>query len=272
MLFKVVLFFFFTEEKPKLDPVLKSSPSAPVRAEPITAPKCSTPEQIVEPAAPEAGPEHHLTPGILPGVAAAAMAPVVVATESFPCHLGDMSEGESTAEECGSPDEATAEDAEEELCKEPPGPTVAAETPVTPQEMNGISYERSAVDSTVGEKAMLGEEETLPNVPEPAPAPPVDTSVECTSPPNVPQTLPVQPESPPPPLIAAAQCTTKTSPPAALIPAVVSDDEDDGDVGTPSLDGDVDSVNARSPDTYTELEPSVTLLSFTSRKSPVEGT
>ncbi|XP_040182666.1 eukaryotic translation initiation factor 4 gamma 3 isoform X2 [Rana temporaria] len=258
------------EEKPKLDPVLKSSPSAPVRAEPFIATKCSTPEQIVEPVAPEAGPEHHLTPGILPGVAAAAMAPVVVATESFPCLLGDMSEGESTAEECGSPDEATAEDAEEELCKEPPGPTVAAETPVTPQEMNGISYEHSAVDSAVGEKAMLGEEETLPDVPEPAPAPPMDISVECTSPPNVPQTLPVQPESPPPPLIAAAQCTTKTSP----IPSVVSDhvDEEDGDDdGTPSLDGDVDSVNARSPDTYTELEPSVTLLSFTSRKSPVEA-
>lgn len=259
------------EEKPKLDPVLKSTPSAPVRAEPVPATKCSTPEQIAEPAAPEAGSEHHLTPGILPGVAAAATAPVVVATESFPCHLGDMSEGESTAEECTSPDEAITEDAEEELCKEPPGPTVAAETPVTPQEMNGISYEHSTMDNAVGEKAMLGEE-TAPDVPELAPAPPVDTSVECTSPPNVPQTLPVQPESPPPPLIAAAQCTTKTSPPAALIPAVVSDhrDEED-DVETPSLDGDVDSVNARPAETYTELEPSVTLLSFTSRKSPVEA-
>ncbi|XP_018430227.1 PREDICTED: eukaryotic translation initiation factor 4 gamma 3 [Nanorana parkeri] len=132
--------------------------------------------------------------------------------------------------------------------------------------MNGISYEHSTVDNAVGEKAALGEEPSL-DVPELPLTPPVDTSVECTSP-NVPQ-----PESPPPPLIAAAQCTTKTSPPpAAVLPPVASDHVDEQeDVGTSSFDGAMDSANTRPADPYAEFEPSVTLLSFTSRKSPVEA-
>ncbi|XP_072282819.1 eukaryotic translation initiation factor 4 gamma 3-like [Pyxicephalus adspersus] len=252
-----------TEEKPKLDPVLKSSPSAPVRAEPTAPGKCPTPEPIPEPAAPEVGSEHLLPPGILPGVAAA---PVVVAA----CHLGDTSEGDSTVEECASPDVAITEDAEEELCTEPLGPNVAAETPVTAQEMNGISYEHSATDSDVGEQTMSGEDSSL-DVPELIPAPPVDTSVHCTSP-IVPQTSPLQPETPPPPLISAAQCTMKTSSPAAVLPSVALDHVDEQEDGsTSSLDGAVDSENTRLADTEPEPEPSATFLGFTSRKSPVEA-
>ncbi|KAM5125042.1 eukaryotic translation initiation factor 4 gamma 3 [Mantella aurantiaca] len=237
------------EEKLKLDAVLKSPPAPPLRPEPPASGKCATPEPIPEPiATPEAGSEHHLPPGLL--------APLVVTPQAFPCHLGDGSEGDR--EECGSPEDDMEEEAE--LCKELPGATAAAETPVTPQEMNGISYEHTAADSAAaGEEAMLGEES--PDVSDPAP--PVDRSVECTSPPNV----PVQPESPPPPLIAAAQCTTKTPPP----PAPGSPDPADlqSDVRTPVLGEDMDSADTGPPDTYTE--PTVTLLSFTARKSPVEA-
>nr|DBA15660.1 TPA: hypothetical protein GDO54_003133 [Pyxicephalus adspersus] len=136
--------------------------------------------------------------------------------------------------------------------------------------MNGISYEHSATDSDVGEQTMSGEDSSL-DVPELIPAPPVDTSVHCTSP-IVPQTSPLQPETPPPPLISAAQCTMKTSSPAAVLPSVALDHVDEQEDGsTSSLDGAVDSENTRLADTEPEPEPSATFLGFTSRKSPVEA-
>ncbi|XP_068097770.1 eukaryotic translation initiation factor 4 gamma 3 isoform X4 [Hyperolius riggenbachi] len=260
------------EEKPKLEPVVKSSPPAPLRPEPTLSGKSAAPEPIPEPAAvSRASPDLLPTPGILPGITAAT-APVVATAQAFPCQLGDTSEGESTIEECTSPEEAATEDVEEEeLCKEPLGPSLAADPPATAQEVNGISYEHSAVDIAVTEKAMLGEE-TSTDVPEVELAPPVDTNVECTSPPNVPQSSPVQPDSPPPPLIAATQCTTKTSSPATVLPAVVPDHvAEQEDPRTTILDGTVDSANTRAAEADSELEPSVTLLSFTSRKSPVEA-
>ncbi|KAM3921386.1 eukaryotic translation initiation factor 4 gamma 3 isoform 10-T10 [Leptodactylus fuscus] len=255
-----------TEEKPKPEAILKPSPPAPLRPEPSDHGKCAVLEQIPDVVPLDSRSELHQTSGILPVVAALA-APVVVApAPAFPCHLGDA---DSTSQESASLDEATtaAEDVEEELCKEPLGLPVAAETPVNAQEMNGISYELPTMDNSVRDKPM-GEEASI-DVPELAP--PTDLSIECTSP-NVPLSSPLLSDSPPPPLIAAAHCTTKTSPPAAVLPSIGSDlvDEQE-DSRTSILDGTVDSANIGRVDADSELETSVTLLSFSSRKSPVEA-
>lgn len=242
-----------TEEKPKPEAILKPSAPAPLRPEPSDHGKCAVLEPMPDPAPADARPELHQTSGILPIVAA----PVVAApTPAFPCPLGD---GDNVSQESTSvEDTAAAEDLEEELCKEP----VAADTPVTAQEMNGISYELPTIDNSVGEEAST-------DVPELAP--PTDLNVECTSP-NVPLSSPLQSDSPPPPLIAAAQCTTKTSPPAALLPSVSSDHVDEQEESrTTIVDGTVDSANTGRGDADSELETSVTLLSFSSRKSPVEA-
>ncbi|XP_040279491.1 eukaryotic translation initiation factor 4 gamma 3 isoform X2 [Bufo bufo] len=252
-----------TEEKPKPEAILKP---APLRPEPSDHGKCAVLEQIPDPAPTDSRPELHQTSGILPVVATLATPVVVAPAPSFPCHLGD---GENTSQESTSLDEAapTADDVEEEPCKEPLGLPVAADTPVTAQEMNGISYELPTMDSSVGDKAM-GEEASI-DVPELAP--PTDLSVECTSP-NVPLSSPLQSDSPPPPLIAAAHCTTKTSPPAAVLPSIGCDHVDEQeDSRTAILDGPADSATIGRVDAESELETSVTLLSFSSRRSPVEA-
>ncbi|XP_056399551.1 eukaryotic translation initiation factor 4 gamma 3 isoform X5 [Hyla sarda] len=255
------------EEKPKPEVILKPSPPAPLRPEPSDHGKCAVPEQMPDPVSADSRPELHQTSGMLPVV----VAPVVVATAPAfpPCPLGD---GDDASQESTSLDEAAAiaadDDVEEELCKEPLGPPVtAADTPVTAQEMNGISYELPTTDNSVGEKAM-GEEASA-DVPELAP--PTDLSIECTSP-NVPLSSPLQSDSPPPPLIAAAHCTTKTSPPAAVLPCIVPDlvDEQE-DPRTVILEGSGDSASIGRVDAESELETSVTLLSFSTRKSPVEA-
>ncbi|XP_063798132.1 eukaryotic translation initiation factor 4 gamma 3 isoform X2 [Pseudophryne corroboree] len=261
-----------TEEKPKLDSVLKSSPPVSLRPEPSDFGKCAVSEQIPDAVALDTRPELHQISAVLP-IVAAASAPVLVATApAFTCHLGDTSEGDSTLEECTSPEEAVTDDIEEELCKESLGKPVAAETPVTAQEMNGLSYELPTTDSgAVGDRVTSGEE-SLSEIPElPLPTS-TDANVECTSP-NVPLSSPPQPDSPPPPLIAAPHCTTKTSPPAAaVLPSIGSDHVDEqGDARTSILARAGDCLNVGRLDADPELEPSVTLLSFTSRKSPVEA-
>ncbi|XP_072011441.1 eukaryotic translation initiation factor 4 gamma 3 isoform X8 [Engystomops pustulosus] len=251
------------EEKPKPEIILKPSPPAPLRPEPSDLGKCAVLEQIPDPVQSDSRPELLQTSGIIPVVATVA-APVVVApAPAFPCHVEDV----NTSQESTSLDEAstTADIVEEELCKEPVGLPVAADAPVDAQEMNGISYELPTMDNSVGDKAM-GEESTI-DVPELAP--PTDLSIECTSP-NVPLSSPLQSDSPPPPLIAAAHCTTKTSPPAAVLPSIGSDHVDEQeDTRTDILDGTVDSANIGRVEADSELETSVTLLSFSSRKSPV---
>ncbi|XP_069802966.1 eukaryotic translation initiation factor 4 gamma 3 isoform X4 [Dendropsophus ebraccatus] len=260
------------EEKPKPETILKPSLPATLRPEPSAHGKCAVLEQMPDPVSPDPRPELHQTAGIIPVVTA----PVVVVAApvpAFPCRLGDS---DIASQESTSPDEAASviadddeeEEEEEELCKEPLGLPIAADTPVTAQEMNGISYELPTTDNSVGDKTM-GEEGST-DVPELAP--PTDLSVECTSP-NVPLSSPLQSDSPPPPLIAAAHCTTKTSPPAAVLPSIGSDhvDEQDDSRTTAILDGTVDSANIGRVDADPELETSVTLLSFSSRKSPVEA-
>ncbi|KAM9299536.1 eukaryotic translation initiation factor 4 gamma 3 [Gastrophryne carolinensis] len=254
------------EEKPKLEPVLKSSPPAPpARLDPPSPGNSSLPEQTPEPAASDAVLAIHPLPGI------------TVAATSVSVASGDASEDDAAAEECAPPDEGVPEETEGELCKEVLAPPVATASPPTAQEMNGINYEYAATDDddapTTDEREMPGEDSASDGS---EPAPPADARVECTSP-NVPQTSPVQPESPPPPLIAAAQCTTKNSSPVAILPVAVlpaaASDHADGqeDARTSSPEEAADSASSRSLDADPELEPSVTLLSFTSRKSPVEA-
>ncbi|CAN2387968.1 Eukaryotic translation initiation factor 4 gamma 3 [Pristimantis euphronides] len=256
-----------TEEKPKPEAILKPSPPAPLRPEPSDHGKCAVLDQMPDPAPSDSRPELHQTSGISPVVATLATPVVVAAAPAFPSHLGD---DDNVSQESTSPDEAIAtDDAEEELCKEPLGLPVAADTPVTAQEMNGISYELPIMDSCVGDKAMEEEEAAATDVPELAP--PTDLIIECTSP-NVPLSSPLQSDSPPPPLIAAAHCTTKTSDPDAVLPSIGSDHVDEQeDSRTLILDGTMDSASFGRVDADSEQETSVTLLSFSSRKSPVEA-
>ncbi|XP_073512178.1 eukaryotic translation initiation factor 4 gamma 3 isoform X3 [Phyllobates terribilis] len=255
------------EEKPKPETILKPSPAS-LRPEPNDRGKCAVLEPTPDPVPPDSRAELLQTSGTLPVVAAvpaaAVVTPAVVVAPApaFPCPLvgGD----DDASLESAPLDEAVTDDeVEEDLCRDPLGLPAAADPPVTAQEMNGISYELLTTDSSVGEKG-TGEEASS-DVPELAP--PTDLRVECTSP-NVPvSSLPS--DSPPPPLIAAAHCTTKTSPPAAVLPAIGPGHMDEPEEARTALvDGaaDIGLVEVDS-----ELETGVTLLSFCSRRSPVEA-
>ncbi|XP_053307369.1 eukaryotic translation initiation factor 4 gamma 3 [Spea bombifrons] len=261
-----------TEEKPKPDPVLKSSPPPCVRPEVGDTRKCSGPEQLMD--------ETELTHAacLLPLVAAAPVA--APGSPAFPCLLEDTSESDSALEEGGSPameilPDATADEIEEDLCKDRlglpvPSDILATATTLSAQEINGISYEVTTMDDILGEK-MMGDmvSSEVPELASPSP-----TDIE--SPSNVPISSPAlsvspQPESPPPPLIAAL-CTTKTSPPAAGLPHVGQEDvEEDLDSRTSIIDSAEGFTNTGPLEAETELECSVKLLSFTSRESPVEA-
>uniref|UniRef100_A0A8C5Q9N7 Eukaryotic translation initiation factor 4 gamma 3 n=1 Tax=Leptobrachium leishanense TaxID=445787 RepID=A0A8C5Q9N7_9ANUR len=264
-------FCSFSEEKPKQELVLKPSPP------PCVLPEPSVPEKSIVPdvASSDTSPEHLQTACLLPLVATVPLA--VSASPAFPCHLEDTSEGNLSPPAAEVLSETTTDEMEEDLCKDPLGLQVAAEVLVTAQEMNGIGYEMSALDSVPGETGLSGDV-VAPEVPELAPSSPIDTDIECTSSSKVPLSTPAlsissQPESPPPPLIAAsALCTTKSSPPVAMLPLLDPGDlEDQEEARTSTLDGARDLMSKGRFEAESELECSVQLLSVTSRKSPVEG-
>ncbi|KAM8927899.1 eukaryotic translation initiation factor 4 gamma 3 [Pelodytes ibericus] len=266
------LFPSFSEEKPKLDPILRSSPPPCVRPESRNTDTVM--EQLSETA----------SRSELPPVACLLPLPVAAApvttVPAFPCRLEeDTSEGHLTLEVASSSPapqilpEATGDDIEEELCKDPaglPGEGIVTDTAQSAQEINGISYDVTAMEGLPGAKVMLGEV-VLPEVPELAP--PSLTDAEC----NVPLSSPAlsvspQPQSPPPPLIAAALFTTKTCPPVSVFAPVGHEDgeEKQGDARMSILDGVGDLTNKSRAEP--ELEHSVDLQERgTSRKSPVEG-
>ncbi|MEE6482368.1 hypothetical protein FKM82_013231 [Ascaphus truei] len=275
---------FHLEEKPKQDSVLKSTPPPSLRTELSDTEKRDVIGQISEHAPSD------IRPGgdqarLLPVVAAAAP-DIVSTTPGFPCELEGTNEGDSTVEECITPptteilEDTATEESEGELCKDPVRLPVPTDAPVTAsalpaQEINGISENISTIDSALVEQAMLEEVISLEST-ELAPATPMDTNVECTSPSNVPLSPPAlspspQPDSPPPPLIAAALCSTQTSPPATTLPSAGQENvEEEGDARTSITEGTGDVQNKGRGEADIELETSVKLLSFTSRKSPVE--
>ncbi|XP_075184042.1 eukaryotic translation initiation factor 4 gamma 3 isoform X1 [Anomaloglossus baeobatrachus] len=242
-----------TEERPKPESILPAS--TPVRPEPSDHGKCAVPEQPTE-----SHPELLQTPGTIAVIASVPTA-VEASAPAFPCHLGD---DENTSPEYSPLDEAatTDEEVEEDLCKDALGLPEAADPPVTAQEMNGIGYDPPTTDSCVHEQG-TGEEADTPEQ-----APPTDLSAECASP-HVPLSSPLPADSPPPPLIAAAHCTTKSSPPAAL-PAIGTGHTGE-DPSMAIVDGTAGSADIGLMDVDSELETSVTLLSLSSRKSPVEA-
>ncbi|XP_073426274.1 eukaryotic translation initiation factor 4 gamma 3 isoform X6 [Dendrobates tinctorius] len=254
------------EEKPKPETILKPSPPALLRLQPNDRDNCAVLEAMPDHVTSDSRPEPIQMSGTLP-IVATVPSPVLVAPASaFPCHLEDV---DTASQESAPLDEAVAasdDEVEEDLCKDPLGLPAAADTLATAQEMNGISYGLVTTDNSVDEKETG--EEALTDVPELAPL--TDLNIECTSP-NVPVSS-LQSDSPPPPLIAAAHCTTKTSPPAAVLPAIGSKHMDEQeDTRTALVDGAMDSADIGLVEDNSELETSVTLLSFSSRKSPVEA-
>ncbi|XP_063291991.1 eukaryotic translation initiation factor 4 gamma 3 isoform X8 [Pelobates fuscus] len=260
-----------SEEKPKQDLVLKSSPPPCLQAESSAMEKSIDSETVPL----DTSPERPQTTSLLPLVATTPLA--VPTAPAFPCHLEDTSEGDESPPATEIlPEEAAADEMEDELCKDPLGLPVPTEVQVIAQEINGINYEKNTLDNTPGEKVLLGDV-VVPEVPELVPSSPSDTDVECTSSSNVPlssQALSVssQPESPPPPLIApAALCTTKSSPPATILPPPSQGHlEEQEEVRTSIVDGAGDLTNKGRLEAESELEHNVQLLTVASRKSPVE--
>ncbi|XP_069598081.1 eukaryotic translation initiation factor 4 gamma 3 isoform X4 [Ranitomeya imitator] len=242
------------EENPIPEPTLKASPPALLRLKPTDHGSCAVLEAMPDPVPSDSRPEPLQTSGPLP-------APVVVAPAVAPAFPGLLEDGDVASLESALLGEAAAvSDDEEDLCKDPRALPAAADPPATALEMNGISYGLLTTDNSVGEEGTDA----------PELAPPTDLSIECTSP-NVPVSS-LQSDSPPPPLIAAAQCTTKTSPPAAVLPAA-GPEHMEGQEGprTALVDGATDSADIGLVEDDSELETSVTLLSFSSRRSPVEA-
>ncbi|KAM4702706.1 eukaryotic translation initiation factor 4 gamma 3 isoform 6-T6 [Rhinophrynus dorsalis] len=275
-----------TEEKPKPDHVIKSSPPPCVRPESSDTMKGGVLQLVSGPASSDTRPEIQQAACLLPGVAVTPVA--VTSTPTFPCHLEEAGEEDSAAEartSTPSPTtnilESAADEPEEELCKDPPGLPLPADLPVIAaalpaQEINGISDDITTTDSVIREKVISGDSFS-PEVPECAPASPTDTHAECSSPPNVPLPSPAlsaspQPESPPPLIAAATLSSMRTSPTAASLPSPDLEDTEEPQITRTSiLEGVGDGQNKGRPEGDLELEASVKLLSFSARKSPVDA-
>ncbi|KAG8430660.1 hypothetical protein GDO86_020198, partial [Hymenochirus boettgeri] len=255
------------EEKPKAEFPIKSTPPPCVRSEPD-----SVDMSDVEPTIrPDSTDRPGLQPCVLP---VGPSAPIAVPTsQAFPCLLDDTRT--SATEE--SPPAPTAKVLQEvEAIEAEVGISEDSEVPEGPgispaQEMNGISEDIAAGDFD-REKAALGEPPVL------AILTATDLDIECVSPSHVPLSSPAlsaspQPDSPPPPLIAATGlCTTKTSTSATTLPPPCPQDVAElDDTRTSTPDSAADGHNQGRIEGDIELEASLKLLSFTSRKSPVEA-
>ncbi|CAJ0965473.1 unnamed protein product [Ranitomeya imitator] len=242
------------EENPIPEPTLKASPPALLRLKPTDHGSCAVLEAMPDPVPSDSRPEPLQTSGPLP-------APVVVAPAVAPAFPGLLEDGDVASLESALLGEAAAvSDDEEDLCKDPRALPAAADPPATALEMNGISYGLLTTDNSVGEEGT--------DAPELAPPPHrPEHRMHLSKRACVITTVRLAPS----PLIAAAQCTTKTSPPAAVLPAA-GPEHMEGQEGprTALVDGATDSADIGLVEDDSELETSVTLLSFSSRRSPVE--
>ncbi|NXX77805.1 IF4G3 factor, partial [Urocolius indicus] len=285
------------EEKPKPDPVLKSS-SPVLRPEP-TGEKKDQAGQTTEATSVETPPELPLAPSPTP------LAPVTVVPAAAVLALPSKSTFTTDSEEkceLASPKEeampisnptpctdtsepSPVEEADAEACQEPSS-VASSDIPVTAStnlinELNGVSEKGTAAENLAdvaqAEAAPLTVESETPE------APPAEVeSVSCSSaalhtapsPPPTPPPTPPPPSPPPPiPLTAAAVTTTTPSPPPlpspSALPVVQGDLEGEESTRTTLNEEVKDAEKKEEPEADGQLEESTEALSLNLIKSPV---